>query len=81
LQVREGTQNHRKKRIGTVNVPELFPDSSVGIPKPTSGRIGTDAIFLGQTLTIFGFGSPVKMGCRVIGHPGAAGTVLPGAAR
>jgi hypothetical protein len=36
-----------EKRIeeqkGTLIVPELFPDSSVGIPKPTSGRIGTDA--------------------------------------
>lgn len=44
LQVREGTLERSKRGKGTVNVPTLFPDSSVGIPKPISGRIGTDAL-------------------------------------
>jgi hypothetical protein len=42
LREREGTQKHGKKGKGSRNVPVLFPDSSVGIPKPSRGRIGTD---------------------------------------
>ena len=34
----------RKSTKRTVNVPAFFSDSSVGIPKPTSGRIGTDVL-------------------------------------
>jgi hypothetical protein len=37
-------QKHSKQGTGTLNVPALFPDSSVGIPKPTSGRIGADVL-------------------------------------
>jgi hypothetical protein len=39
-----GMQKHSKQGTGTLNVPALFPDSSVGIPKPTSGRIGADVL-------------------------------------
>jgi hypothetical protein len=39
-----GMQKHNKQGKGTLNVPALFPDSSVGIPKPTSGRIGADVL-------------------------------------
>jgi hypothetical protein len=42
LRAPEGTQNQGKKGKGTLNVPALFP-SKVGIAKPMSGRIGTDA--------------------------------------
>jgi hypothetical protein len=45
LVVREGTQKHIEKRKGTLNVPALFPDSSVGIPKPSVGRIGTGVLW------------------------------------
>ena len=43
LRAREGTQKHVKTGKGTLNVPVLFPNSSVGTPKPSCGRIGTDA--------------------------------------
>jgi hypothetical protein len=43
LRAQEGTQKRAQEQKGTRIVPTLFPDSSVGIPKPMSGRIGTDA--------------------------------------
>jgi len=43
LRAREEAQKHSKKGKGTLNAPVLFPDSSIGIPKPISGRIGTEA--------------------------------------
>jgi len=42
LRAHEGAQKCVKEQKGTPIVPALFPDSSVGIPKPMSGRIGTD---------------------------------------
>lgn len=45
LRALEGTQKHSKNGKGTVSVPGLFLDWSVGIPKPSRGRIGTDAVW------------------------------------
>ncbi len=46
LRAREGTQECAKEQKGTLIVPAMFPDSCVGIPKPVSGRIGTDVHLL-----------------------------------
>jgi hypothetical protein len=42
LRAHERTEKRVKEQKGTLIVPALFPDSSVGIPKPMSGRFGTD---------------------------------------